>query len=333
MKDNTSKKDDSAISGFGSGFGSSFGNQQQPQDSSSQFGNSFGSTNAVSQIFKDASLASEDRKKRFKILGAVTIVALVGVGALLLSTPSTDEFEIGAPMQPLDQAPPLESASKEQAPSLESLPIDSPSATLPQAPDMTAETNTPEIPTEASTPSVADSLSVPEIAPQTAPSASGTHKYDERSGGPVIRVKAGEVVEVSRNASFTSLWMTGSSPSGELQIPNPPAGTLFWRVQGETEIQSLEILPPDPLNIQLTTASSLSNGGQISWSSDDGAAFYRVEFASDAQFSDIVTTLSSQGKSVTLQDIPSGSFHVRVKGFSQKSGRWEASRSKNIQIQ
>lgn len=152
---------------------------------------------------------------------------------------------------------------------------------------------------------------------------SSTWTYNEEEGGPVINVPAGTMVEAARDESFSQMYVYGVARDGSFRIPNPPPGKVYWRTQGASDFNTIEVLSPVSLGLSFSAPSSLSANGQMSWSANGPVAFYRIELATDSSFANVSHVFSTSETQMTMKDVSTGKYHVRLGGFNRASGKWE----------
>jgi hypothetical protein len=303
---NQPKKEGSQFeSGFGgSVFGGATGMNTQAgnqQNSPGEFGSaSFAGTNAVSQIFKDA--GADDKKKKMINIAIISgcLLAICGAGYFFFFW--------------------------------ETAPTDT--VVTPPAAATTAATE--EVDTAAEDDEIADEEATTTAAPAAESPVAGnsaTWAYNEATGGPVVTVAPGTVVEVSRNQAFSGPYVTGkANAAGKFRIPAPPAGNIYWRSAGNPAVNAIAISAPQKLGLSFRAPASLQTGGTVSWTSSNPGTFYRVEVATDAQFSSPTNTFSTKAQTVALKDVGAGKYFVRVGGFNSAAGKWEWSRGGSVEI-
>jgi hypothetical protein len=161
---------------------------------------------------------------------------------------------------------------------------------------------------------------------------STTYAYNEKSGGPVISVKAGAVIEVSRSEDFSVPYVTGTATNGSFRIPNPPPGNIFWREQGSATANKITVTAPPSLSLSFKAPAQMAAGDSLSWSANGQVAFFRVEFASDPNFENIANVLATAKSSVAVKEVGAGSYHVRLAAFNTTAGRWEYSTPSSVEV-
>lgn len=294
--------------GFGAGGQSQFGGSQF---GGSQFGAGgggaggnpgefsnagFGGTNAVSQIFKDGGFDDGKRKRMVFIIAGVVLVGICGAAAWWLFSGDKTEPEkaLEAPLA-ATEAP---AAVEEEEEVLEE-----------------------EAPVEAG--AAAPALTGGEISVA----------YDARRGGVTINANAGAVIEVSRSADFSDSYVRGVAKGGAFQIPLPPPGKVYWREQGGAEAHVVNISAPESASVSFSAPQKFEKGGSLSWSGSGPVAYYRVEFATDKEFSNVVSAFATSQTSITPGDVAAGSYFVRVGAFNAASGAFQYSSAGNVTVE
>lgn len=299
-------------SNFDSGFGgSAFGGGSQfggGAGGGSEFGNpsAFGGTNAVSQIFKEGGFDDSKRKRTVIISAAVAAVVVCGGAAWWLFSggeTTQEEVKVEAPVaQPAEEVAATEEVVEEEE--------------VVDEGEMLAED---DVVSDAGAMTTVDSQSV---------------TYDARQGGIVVNATDGALVEVSRRSDFSDTYVTGRAVGGRFQIPLPPPGTIYWREEGSSEARVITITPPEALGLNFSPAQTLpATEASFSWSASGPASYYRVEFANDADFANIVTVLSTAQTSATANELAAGKYFVRVGGYNLAAGRWEFSRASSVSVE
>jgi hypothetical protein len=316
------RKDDQTSSQFDTGFGggtfggtSGGGSPKSQAQMGGEFSSGFGGgTNAVSQIFRDGGGGGDDKRRKMMLsLGIGVALALLGYGGYVLL------FEEGG---------------SSEAPIVATTPA--PKATA-KADDKAA--------TKATETTVAEDDAVDEedeegaeddeeLAGETvAPSSSGSYTYNEIGGGPIVQAAAGTAIEVSRSQDFSVMYMTGTTNNaGQLRIPNPPPGKVYWRVAGKPEVTEISIAAAPKLNIAMKVGASIGSSETLQWSADGNAAHFRLEFASDASFANVSHSFSTNKSQVALSGVNPGNYYVRVGGLNVAAGRWEFTRGSSVEV-
>lgn len=293
-----------------SGGGSPKSQAQMGGEFSSGFG---GGTNAVSQIFQGNGAGGEDKRKRMMTF------LLLGIGIAGLAYAAYIFF--------------LEDPMSGEAPITAVTPAAQPTAAADKATDAKA---TAELADDgaAEEDDAADEEEGEELAADApAPSSSGSYTYNEIGGGPIVQAAAGTPIEVSRKNDFSEMYMTGTTNAGgQLRIPNPPPGKVYWRVAGKSEVTEIAIAPAPKLNIAMKLGPSIGANETLQWSADGNVAHYRLEFASDASFANVAHSFSTSKNQLALSGVNPGNYFVRVGGLNVSAGRWEFTRGSAVEV-
>ncbi len=164
------------------------------------------------------------------------------------------------------------------------------------------------------------------------PSAGQMRGYDETTGDALFQWEGpADYIVFARRSSMTPaehrVRVSGRSNYG---LRDAWPGTWYWRLESAdgsqySETQSFTINTPPRRNIALSqprAGESISGDSSVSWSGDEKTSYYRVEISS-GNFSTPNYRFATVGTSVQLSGVMSGSYQLRVGGFSEVSGRWE----------
>ncbi|MEY2987689.1 MAG: hypothetical protein RJB13_1210 [Pseudomonadota bacterium] len=333
--DQNSAQFDTGFGATGGTFGGSAGGAAKSQAAQGgEFSSGFGGgTNAVSQIFRDGG-ASDDRSHKIKvglILGiAVTAVAysiyyfVLEEGdssvevPVVTSTPEAVVTPIAEAEKPIDLASTDGTADKSAD--------ESAAAATESAAELTEEE---EVDEDGDAAEEGEEL-LTAAGPAT---SSSTYQYSEVGGGPIVTASAGTSIEVSRSQDFSVIYISGVVGStGQIRIPNPPPGKVYWRVAGQTESTEITVLPPPTLNIAMRVGASIAMNETLQWSADGDVGHYRVEFSGEPTFGNIVHSLSTNQNKIALSGIDPGNYFIRVGGLNVASGRWEYTRGSSVEV-
>lgn len=320
------RKDDQNSAQFETGFGASGGTfggsvggaQKSQVPQGGEFSTGFGGgTNAVSQIFRDGGMGGDD-KRRNLMLGLLVGAALVIVGSAFYFFYYESDTGAESPTVATAPAPSAEGdVAKSDAESKDS-------ATLAD----TEETEESEDGEETEELEEAE-----ELVSSITPTSSTEYTYTEVGGGPVVSATAGTEIEVSRDEAFSVMYMTGTTnKAGQLRIPNPPPGKIFWRISGKEEVTAISISAPAKLNIGMKMGASIGANEAVEWTSTGDAAHFRLEFAGEPTFGSVAYSYATNKKSVTLNGISPGNYFVRLGGLNVASGRWEYTRPSSVEV-
>lgn len=323
------RKDEQSSSQFDTGFGaggtfggtSGGGSPKSQAQMGGEFSSGFGGgTNAVSQIFNGGGGGQDDKRRKMTymvIMGAVGFI-IVGAGYFLLfddslsTSENTPEVAVATPAA----KPTTDAAAKP--------------ATGDAAGDAVTEATEDEATEEdEETEEEGEELATDAVAP----SSSASYTYNENGGGPIVQAAAGTGIEVSRKADFSEMYISGTTNAGgQLRIPNPPPGKIYWRVSGKTEVTEITVAAAPKLNIAMKIGASIGASETLQWSADGEAAHYRLEFASDAAFTSIAHSFSTNKNQLALSGVNPGNYFVRVGGLNVAAGRWEFTRGSSVEV-
>jgi len=317
--DQNSAQFDTGFGAAGGTFGGSAGGAPKSQAAQGgEFSSGFGGgTNAVSQIFRDGGTSPDDKRRKV-MMGLILGVAFTIVAASIYYFVFDEgDFAREVPTVATTPAPapaPASSADTDEKKA------DAAAKTTDAAEDSVAETEEDE-----------DLEEDEEVV--SAPSSSGSYKYNEVGGGPLVSAPAGTAIEVSRMQDFSVMYMTGTTnAAGQLRIPNPPPGKVYWRVAGKPEVTEITIAPPAKLNIGLKIGSSIGATETMQWTADGEVAHFRLEFAGEPSFGNLAHSFSTNKNQLTLSGVNPGNYFVRVGGLNVASGRWEYTRGSSVEI-
>lgn len=298
---------------FGGGNNSQFTQGGGAPGGGGEFSSGFGGTNAVSQIFKDGGFGGDDKKKRMIIMGAFVAALVVCFGAVwFLFFRTADEAETAG------ETPAL-------TPTVAAAPAD---ASAGAATD--AEVAEDE---EMGEDGAEDDVAAADSAASTQTAGSSSWAYDEETGGPIVSAAPGATIEVARTQSFADRYVAGrANASGKFRIPAPPPGKVYWREAGSAAINEISISAPARLGLSFQAPATVETGGSLSWQASGPASFYRVEFATDANFQNMATVIATSQAQAAIKDVSAGKYFVRVGGFNRAAGKWEWSSASSVEV-
>lgn len=308
MSNQNAPKNDQAAGG---GFGSVFNDSGAAPVSTGDFQTNFGSENsAMSDIFKGSAPSQDERKKKIIMLAAAAAAFVVCGGAIffLTSAPTEDEMapSVAEPAVAANPAVTTPAVVEEDEAEGEEEGVDA------VAGEETEDGAGAAMPAEVE--------------------SASSYKYNEKAGGPVVRVKAGALVEVSLREDFNTLYVSGAATEGGFRIPNPPPGVVFWREQGSASINKITVSAPKQLGLQFSAPAKLASDAELSWSAAGEASFFRVEFAADPEFQNITNVFATAKTGMKIADVGAGKYHVRLAGFNTAAGRWEYSKPGSVEV-
>jgi hypothetical protein len=323
------KDDQNNSSQFDTGFGSAngtFGGSAggAPKSQAAQGGGEFssgfgGGTNAVSQIFRDGGMGGDDKRRKIMmglILGVAATIVVSSVYFFVFDGAVSTEAPTIATTPAPDAAGQIGEKKEQDAGKIAG-------ATDTELTDVDEEEGLEED----------EEGEEAELVPAFAPSSSGTYTYNEKGGGPIVSASAGTAVEVSRMKDFSVMYMTGTTnAAGQLRIPNPPPGKVYWRVAGKAEVTEITVLPAPKINIGLQLGASIGAADTLQWTADGEVAHFRLEFAGDPSFGSISSSFSTNKKQLALSGVAPGNYFVRVGGLNVASGRWEFTRGSAVEV-
>ena len=284
------------------------------------------STSAVSRLFSEGAFSDPTRKKYMIIGGAAAGVLLILAIFLFVFGEESPE-EMGAPPLPGEEvvnneegAPPDGAPLGEEGmPSEGEMPPDV--AAMPGE-----EMAMPEAGMGEPMPGAVGDMQV------VMPSSGQGRGYDETTGDALFQWEgAADYIVFARRSSLASpeyrIRVSGNNSYG---LRDVWPGTWYWRLESAdgsvySETQSFTISNPPRRNIALSEPSagaSISGDGSVSWTGDEKISYYRVEISA-GNFSTPNYRFATVGTSVQLSGVMSGSYQLRVGGFSEVSGRWE----------
>jgi hypothetical protein len=321
------RKDEQTNSQFDTGFGggtfggtSGGGSPKSQAQMGGEFSSGFGGgTNAVSQIFRDGGPGGDDKRRKsiMMVLFGVFFAALVYLAYAFFFEDTTESTVVVSPTP---------ATKPTSAPAVSSTPSSAADAkTTASATDAAAEEDDLAEEEEEED----EELSVDVKAPGSA----STYAYNEVGGGPIVQATAGTSIEVSRKQDFSEMYMTGTAnASGQLRIPNPPPGKVYWRVAGKPDVTEITIQPAPKLNIAMKLGASIAASETLSWSAEGDVAHFRLEFATDASFASVAHSFSTNKSQLALSGVNPGNYFVRVGGLNVAAGRWEYTRGSAVEV-
>lgn len=285
------------------------------------------STSAVSRLFGDGAFG-DPNKKRLIILGGGIGVVLIIAAALYLTM---EQEPTDLPMPPAQ-----ENIASEGS----------------EAPVVGQEDEQGEVAVEADEGIVGEEMGLDDVGEMVSsgtgdiqvmsPADGQSRDYDETTGGAIFQWEGGaDYIVFSRSSSMTPvvrrIRVTGNN-SYSLRDAYP--GRWYWRLESEdqssySDVQSFSISPPPLRSISLsepTAGANISGDSLVSWSGDNKVSYYRVEL-SDGNFAAPNYRFSTTGTSMQISGVMSGSYQLRVGGFSEVSGRWEYSQPISVTVQ
>jgi hypothetical protein len=321
------RKDDQTNSQFDTGFGggtfggtSGGGSPKSQAQMGGEFSSGFGGgTNAVSQIFRDGGQGGDDKRRKMvmALLFGVVVVALGYAGYIFFFEGDTSSEAPIVVTTPAPKSAPSAVTSTDSKAVADAKPTAAAAAATDDALEEEEEEGEEE-----------------ELAVDTkAPGSASTYAYNEMGGGPMVQASPGTAIEVSRKQDFSEMYMTGTvNASGQLRIPNPPPGQIYWRVAGKPEVTEITVTAPPKLNLAMKVGASIGASETLQWSSNGEVAHYRLELSSDANFSSIAHSFSTNKSQLALSGVNPGNYFIRVGGLNVAAGRWEFTRGSAVEV-
>jgi len=324
------------------GLNDTFSSQSAPQsnpftaDLKGEFTSNFGTnTNAVSQIFKEGGVASNNKNK-YMVYGGLFIVAL-GLGLLYFmsgdeSSTSGDDVageteSEGATDDADEDATASAAGEKTTSTAVDTAKVAAPAVAATSAPAVARSA-------KSSFSGGSGQISLGE------PADGSSLTYDETQGPAVFSwTGGGGYIMFSRNSSMSPATMRVPVSGNSYNFKHPWPGTWYWKVEnntGATEVRSFKVMAAPRRNIALQQPASggsiAGSGGTVSWQGDSKVAHYRVEFTSGS-WANPQYRFASSGNSLQLQGVPAGQFQMRVGAFSEIAGRWEYTAPVSVTVQ
>ena len=283
------------------------------------------STSAVSRLFSEGAFSDPTRRK-YTIIGGAAAGLLLVLAIVFFVFGEDSGEEIGIPLLPGEEMV----AGEEGAPPAEAVPGE---AGMPGEGGMLGEGGMPAEEMVAGEEGMDASMGGALGGMQVVmPSSGQTRGYDETTGDALLQWEgAADYIVLARRSSLISpelrVRVSGSNIYG---LRDAWPGTWYWRVESAdgsvySETQSFRINTPPRRNITLSQPSagaSISGNSSVSWTGDEKISYYRVEISS-GNFSTPNYRFATVGTSAQLGGVMSGSYQLRVGGFSEVSGRWE----------
>ena len=279
------------------------------------------STSAVSRLFSEGAFSDPHRKKIMIIGGAVGGLLLV-LGIVFFVFSDDGGEDMGAPPLPGEEVAGEEGVPPSEG--IEGMPGEEMAVEDGDMPVMEGEEGM----------LAADMMGGGAVGDMQAvlPSGGQMRGYDETTGDAMFQWEGGaDYIVFARRSSMISpelrIRISGNNSYG---LRDAWPGTWYWRLESAdgsqySATQSFAISTPPRRNIALSQPSSgesISGDSTVSWTGDEKISYYRVEISS-GNFSNPNYRFATVGTSVQLSGVMSGSYQLRVGGFSEVSGRWE----------
>lgn len=305
-------------------------------DLKGEFSSDFGTnTNAVSQIFKSNSFASENRMK-YLAIGAIVVVAALA-GFYVMTDPGSDSFEDEFADELSEEAAPTEDGEEDALAEGEEGATDDAELAEEAADEQANDELEGGVEQDAAASGSSGAFTL--LSPQNG----ARRPYDETNApaeftweGPADRIN------FSRNSSMAPLVKSVSLNGASFYaLENPYPGTWYWQVvngDGASEVRMFRVSAPERRSFPISQPTEGGNiagtGGVVSWQAGEKIARYSVEVvASGASFAQPQHRFGTSGTSVALQGVSAGTYDMRVGAFSEVSGRWEWQYIRNVTVQ
>jgi hypothetical protein len=173
---------------------------------------------------------------------------------------------------------------------------------------------------------------------QLSPRDGAVVTYDESRNPPGFKWTGGQGQLVfSRKADMSRVQKSLVAPSG-VRVSRLYPGTWYWQVKGaesSSSIRSLVVKSSRKRNIVLQSPqggeSLPSSGGEVRWIGDERIAYYKIELIKP-ETAVTAYRFATSGTSLQIKNVESGSYQLRVGGFSEVSSKWEFSDAINITV-
>ncbi|KAB8032160.1 hypothetical protein [Fluviispira multicolorata] len=160
-----------------------------------------------------------------------------------------------------------------------------------------------------------------------------SYNYNIQDGGPIISIPANKKVQISRDPSFKTIYLNGVPASdGKYRISVPPPGEVYWKEEGKAA-RKLTILPPIPSGLRADIPPQLKLTDRLVWTSTGKVSFYRVEVASDAEFTNKLKTFSTVKTSLPANALGQGKWFIKISALNLQSGVWDSTKSIPLSIE
>ena len=156
--------------------------------------------------------------------------------------------------------------------------------------------------------------------------STGGYAYNALSPGPIVFAPAGSKIEISRDKYFKSIYSRGTATKfGEYRITNPPPGSIYWRIVGNSKINKIVIYEPQSIAMQIKIPKNLYLGDNITWSGNDNASYYTIDISDDPNFTNTLKTFSTTEKEMNTNIIGKGYWFMRISAMNMHKGTFDYS--------
>lgn len=157
--------------------------------------------------------------------------------------------------------------------------------------------------------------------------------YDVHQGGPIIVGTPASIIEVSRSPRFSKLYVRCvTNMNGQCQVPAPPPGKIYWRVQGDREAFAITITPPPSTQLKIMHKGNIQLSDKVEWESKSLTNFFRVEVGSEKSMTSNVKLFSTNEKGFPVALVGAGQWFFRVGALNSLSGAWEYTNVESITV-
>ena len=171
------------------------------------------------------------------------------------------------------------------------------------------------------------------------PENNQSRNYDETSEYAQFEWQGepGGHILFSRSYDMQPLEKKISVSENYYRLAHPWPGTWYWRVEnslGMSAVKSFYVEAPVRRQIALNPLGEVlsGTGGVVSWQGDSKVARYVIEL-SQSGWSNPQFKFQTSGTSLTLNNVSSGDYQIRLGAFSEVSGRWEYTQAQAVSIQ
>jgi hypothetical protein len=148
--------------------------------------------------------------------------------------------------------------------------------------------------------------------------------YSAMSSGPLISTKPNAGVIVSRDPYFNSTYLQGKTNKlGEFRISSPPPGAIYWKLEGTNKVNKININSPESTNVKFSVPAEMTVGRMLSWSGNSNVSYFKIEVASDLNFSSQLHIYTTKSTEMNTKIIGPGNWFIRIGAMNLKSGSFE----------
>lgn len=153
----------------------------------------------------------------------------------------------------------------------------------------------------------------------------------EWSGAP------GGVIKFSRFSTMEPLERKFDVSGNSYALAHPWPGLWYWQVENEMGSSAVSRFVVDAAVRRSVVLAPLAqplmgSGGVISWQGDTKVARYSVEL-SQSGWSNPQWRMQTSSTNITLNNVTSGNYELRVGAFSEVAGRWEYTQPVQVSVE